>query len=136
MFLSLLQLCWFEFQYPMHHMCQLRQASQKHHNESPDYAYSPIQISLKRKKLFGLNDLGRPNIRPHYFPYLLIRVRADVHVVDCAPGQDLAETSLGRKYAMLARPSNHFSAAGTLAPVLLAAVSQSIWFAHCRLPEC
>jgi hypothetical protein len=38
---------------------------------------------------------------------------ADVYVVDCAPGQDLAETSLGRKYAMLARPSNHFPAART-----------------------
>ena len=34
-------------------------------------------------------------------------------MVDCAPGQDLAETSLGRKYAMLARASIYFWAART-----------------------
>ncbi len=56
---------------------------------------------------------GERSISSSYFRYLLIRVRADVYVVDCAPGQDLDETSLGRKYAMLARGPIHFSAART-----------------------
>jgi hypothetical protein len=126
MFLSPLQLCWFEFQYPMHHVCQLRQASEKHHNKPPDHVYSPIEISLKRNNYSAKMISGDRTLDPNIFPNLLIRVPADVYVVDCALGQDLAEPSLGRKYAMLARPSNDFSAARTLAPVLLAAVSQSI----------
>jgi len=37
-------------------------------------------------------------------------------VVDCALGQELSRNKPWSKYPMLARPSNHFSAARTLAP--------------------
>jgi len=47
---------------------------------------------------------------------LLIRVRANIYVIDCSPLEDGAKASLGRKYAMLVRQANHFSAARTHAP--------------------